>query len=934
MWSQDQYDNFVLVGDTVAEVRYRNSDNQQFDFLLTLLSKFQNRKFDIPDYLEYDLDFLGFFSWISWANTETFREVLDLPSVEHFFSAVRNLDSLRPKILAISEVEFPRGGGEANLKEWLDFANVLGFKCSYLSFRDFRNNPHKVEHYGSTQTFLSIKSIQEVDLSSFIYYVEKTRPDFVITQGGINKFAQQIADSAQIPIISVYNFWNGLVDLGPTGNISIKKNIDQHSLSKYAKSHPLVTRILVSEFMLTIYKMLGGEDNVQVVEPFLDRIERFADQPFDLRSGVLAINLHPLKSGKVFLELTKKLRETIPLIGIDNEPFDIDTAFRREIEQLTMSKSENVRIHSYRDLKELYRGVKLVIVPSAVDETFCRVALEAVLNGAVVLSTSNGNLPNILGPESLYLSPEPGAWVSLIDKIYDDSAFLESVAQKQFDFVAKNFKWNGEKLLAIFLETLAISRKKEIAIFTVWAEQGLGIQSKLYSKILMKLGLKVHIFAFKPYLNVISDFQPDKNRQDWEAGKNCTSLFYSEFDRENVPVQELIEFLEKNNVSKLIVPEVCWDENWNRLEILKASMQLQIYIVPNSETVRFSELTRHKVADKLLAPTKLMQNLADKYNLKNSYFIGNAKSTIEVDSLEVFEKHFQTQPSMIKYVHIAGHNPETRKQTKKIIRAFIMALKIRNDICLLITTNKPLSLFDDLTLPTNIKILSGNFSNNFIESLYQEAHVSIQVSSHEGIGLGFYESIACNTPIISLNCPPHNEIVIPGLTGWLLDCLPIQLPDNAEGVVPAWTFHTEELFQLISSLSLLEVKSTGKKLIAFQSEVNDEKYLKYRLAGALFSTEIDKIDIAKVITNLFVAVLILPLYLLMLGILPLTKKIKYFLTKDSKIDNSLASNRMRYSVYCTLRASYKFFLKGNLPTVKFYFSLLIKAMRRQKNENF
>lgn len=49
---------------------------------------------------------------------------------------------------------------------------------------------------------------------------------------------------------------------------------------------------------------------------------------------------------------------------------------------------------------------------------------------------------------------------------------------------------------------------------------------------------------------------------------------------------------------------------------------------------------------------------------------------------------------------------------------------------------------------------------NEIINYYQKSHVSIQVSKHEGLGLGFYESLMTGTPVLTLNTPLHNEIII------------------------------------------------------------------------------------------------------------------------------------------------------------------------------
>jgi glycosyltransferase involved in cell wall biosynthesis len=44
------------------------------------------------------------------------------------------------------------------------------------------------------------------------------------------------------------------------------------------------------------------------------------------------------------------------------------------------------------------------------------------------------------------------------------------------------------------------------------------------------------------------------------------------------------------------------------------------------------------------------------------------------------------------------------------------------------------------------------------------------MGTHEGLGLGFYESIYCGTPVLTLNWTPNNEIIANNVNGWLIDC--------------------------------------------------------------------------------------------------------------------------------------------------------------------
>jgi glycosyltransferase involved in cell wall biosynthesis len=52
------------------------------------------------------------------------------------------------------------------------------------------------------------------------------------------------------------------------------------------------------------------------------------------------------------------------------------------------------------------------------------------------------------------------------------------------------------------------------------------------------------------------------------------------------------------------------------------------------------------------------------------------------------------------------------------------------------------------------------------------------MGSHEGLGLGFYESIYCGTPILSMNWIPNNEVIHDNINGWLIDCNYSDIYDN------------------------------------------------------------------------------------------------------------------------------------------------------------
>jgi hypothetical protein len=70
------------------------------------------------------------------------------------------------------------------------------------------------------------------------------------------------------------------------------------------------------------------------------------------------------------------------------------------------------------------------------------------------------------------------------------------------------------------------------------------------------------------------------NPSDWCSPEHADTIHYSYNDREHVTPQELEQFIRANNVGTLVVPEVCWPQNWSRLKSIEVD-NLCICTVPN-----------------------------------------------------------------------------------------------------------------------------------------------------------------------------------------------------------------------------------------------------------------------------------------------------------------------------------------------------------------
>jgi glycosyltransferase involved in cell wall biosynthesis len=107
------------------------------------------------------------------------------------------------------------------------------------------------------------------------------------------------------------------------------------------------------------------------------------------------------------------------------------------------------------------------------------------------------------------------------------------------------------------------------------------------------------------------------------------------------------------------------------------------------------------------------------------------------------------------------------------------------------------------------------------------------VSSHEGLGLGFFESVSVATPVISLDLPPHNEVVQVGASGWLLPVKAFKLVDNMEALVEGGLFEVADLAKVIEDISSEDIAMMTLSTARLHNAGFSEPDMAVRLAAAL-----------------------------------------------------------------------------------------------------
>lgn len=439
----------------------------------------------------------------------------------------------------------------------------------------------------------------------------------------------------------------------------------------------------------------------------------------------------PHKGGEIVLDCIGALAKKIDFMAVETEV--APGPFAERLRSILANYPNSV-LCGYSNVQDLYKQARLVLVPTLVDETFCRVAYEAAMNGIPVLSTRNGFLPILLGGAGQYLSEDSADWIAAIEKLTSDDDALEAIGRAQQAYVRKHFA-NQTDFVDCTLRLIDTSARQNIGIFTVWGDQGLGNLLRHYTRLLRESGKRVHVFSFQSYATAGESLTKQADPAEWAAPHHADSIHYSYNDRENVTVHELRQFVLVNRIQTLIVPEICWTVNWQRILDL-AVPGLSIVAVPMLEIVLDRELQLHNRCARTLFTTRLCERVMEDAGIRNGRYVGHGLGDpIPSKMLEQRLARVRSRES-IRYLHVAGHNPTTRKNTVKVLDAFIAALQSRPDISLTVTTMVDLKTFYNRRLPnqtlSDIEVCYKMFTREVRDSLQLSANdfgCEVQISA-------------------------------------------------------------------------------------------------------------------------------------------------------------------------------------------------------------
>ena len=749
----------------------------------------------------------------------------------------------------VTKWAYPYGGGEQFMRQstflardfcwvWLAFCNAKNEPFELTEVDTFYDNSRDTKPQTNARpSFAHMIKVSGGFTERKLYvWLRMLRPVIVHHQGALRTEVERAAHTLKIPVIAGFHFWHGMMLMSEQyGNIRMLEHAEHHKMDpnyEFTKARSDVVYV-PSVYFRDVIEQVGGKANsklLDVIPPISDESEvlfKKTKKPKCLFKGddlsrfkngfVTMINIHECKGGKLFLYMLQHLDPSIPLLGVRTDVFQTktDVAIDKCIRE---RKTKNAfLIGRQNDVSKIYRRTGLLLQASECDETFCRVALEAHANSIPTLVSDYGNVPYLLATDeakSRTLVKSAGLhedgtknyyqkWCNAIEREWK---LIKQASQKSKKPLSEICRQNYEEICRqndlnnLFNTALnrAVNCGKErrwrnVGLFAPWCDQGLGIQTRNYARLLMKYNFCVFIFAFMPYTGK----REQANEREWALPG--VAVYYSPNHRESVTSAEIAAFVAKTQIGLGIIAETCWNRVFSMMKELR-SMDVRTFAVPNVEIVRKDEIEKHRVFDSILINNNACRRLFVEHGFPSDRLqeIGYAAEVRE-DVLEEINARNRTQKPLfnkkgqrvLRFLIVGGRNAIFRKHVDIVLDAFLSVFKPGDPVHLTGTSQLDCKEFTPLQPLLAQKdapatLIIGNLSSEKISDLYSNTDIVFQVSKHEGLGIGFFEALQFEKPICTLDMEPHNECA-PTSVAWQLkpDALEENTENNSCGVLSA-----------------------------------------------------------------------------------------------------------------------------------------------------
>jgi hypothetical protein len=739
-------------------------------------------------------------------------------------------------VLTLCEWGYPAFGGGEN---WLiDMSKMLieeNYEVYLICFSDVFNN----ESFKETKyiNFENIHIIQmEKNIQNILKIVKLINPNIINHQGVNRLYYMKIANLLNIPFITGFCFWQNIIQMNNNNfNINMINNkfdkCDEFDLiMKY--SYPYSSSRFVNDIIFDVHNTkLPVIESISHDVHYLDIADFNSEEQINSRIFVSIINCHHNKGGHIIKYLCENLDYNIPLLFVYTE-YDPKITVSYIEELLSVRNKErniNLIICNKVNIKNIYKYSRIILIPSLCDETFCRIGYEAMNNKIPIISTMNGNLKYLLDGYALFLPDREkyyDLWKINIENIYNNHEILKKYSVNNND-LNNNLNYNivKNKVINYFdeinkkQENKYVFNEKNVCLIIPWADQGLGIQGREYYITLKELGYNPYVFSFKPYHSNESNKLLQCDKTEWELFDN---IYYSNSYRENINIDEIIDFIYKNNIKKVIIPEASFFNIFNITSVLKL-LNIKTYLIVNIECVRLNEVCYHFLFDKIIANNLNSYKILKELFHEKVELLGFHLNHDFIKELPVPELY--NGKRKLKFLCVGGLNSISRKNLNIII-----------DIFSTINNN-----FNNLLFEVNIHILgvekinTNEYNLNNINIIYEkksykqilETYINndifIHLGTQEGLGLGFYESLYCGTPILTIDWIPNIELIQNNKNGWISNCLYSKNYENTISIINKGNIIKTEIYTTI-----VEILSNKQNTISIINDTYNNKSNLYK----------------------------------------------------------------------------------------------------------
>jgi glycosyltransferase involved in cell wall biosynthesis len=201
------------------------------------------------------------------------------------------------------------------------------------------------------------------------------QPDIVLTQLEASHMVIPLASAVGLPVIHFVH--------------------DTHPLNSRALAYSVqISKVLFnSSFTATAYRDVL-QCPFEILYPPIEHARYYAEERFPVTLTMINPVAH--KGASLVATLIRSLREYPFLLVPGWQPIEVETEGMSNVTVLSRQTPATMR--------QIYAQTKILLVPSQYEETFGRVAVEALINGIPVIASNVGGLPEAVGPGGIVIA--------------------------------------------------------------------------------------------------------------------------------------------------------------------------------------------------------------------------------------------------------------------------------------------------------------------------------------------------------------------------------------------------------------------------------------------------------------------------------------------------------------------------------------------------